>query len=108
MFKLTANECHSARRRRRPIALDDGLLESLDASTSPGAHDQASAREFRLMLDLALLELPWRQRAVWLLREIEGLSYDEIADALHTTPSVVRGQLHRGRATLRVRMAQWQ
>lgn len=108
LFTLTANECHSARRRRRPIAVDDRLLEVLTTdATLPGPHDQASANELREVLDLALLELPWRQRAAWLLREVEDLSYAEIAEILHTTPTVVRGQLHRARATLKVRMAQW-
>lgn len=67
----------------------------------------ATAGELREVLELALTELPWRQRAVWLLREIEELSYTEIAEILHTTPTVVRGRLHRARASLKVRMAQW-
>jgi len=107
LFRLTANECHNSRRRRRPIVVDDGMLEALNRGTYPEPHDQASSNEFRKVLDLALMELPWRQRAAWLLREVEDLSYDEIAEVLHTTPTVVRGQLHRARATLKVRMAQW-
>jgi RNA polymerase sigma-70 factor (ECF subfamily) len=46
-------------------------------------------------LETALTELPWRQRSIWLLREVEGLSYTEIAESLTTTATVVRGQLHR-------------
>ena len=107
LFKLTANECLSARRRRRPIAVDDGLFLARDDDTFPTPHDQASSNEFRGVLERALTELPWRQRATWLLREVEGLSYAQIAEILHTTPTVVRGQLHRARATLKVRMAQW-
>lgn len=107
LFRLTANECHSARRRRRPIAVDDGLFDALNDSTFPEPHDQASSNELLLVLNRALAELPWRQRGAWLLKEIEGLSYAEIADILNTSPTVVRGQLHRARATLKVRMAQW-
>jgi len=107
LFRLTANECHNSRRRRRPVAVDDGLFYARNDETFPEPHDQASSNAFREVLDRALIELPWRQRAAWLLREIEGLSYAEIAQVLHTTPAVVRGQLHRARATLKVRMAQW-
>lgn len=107
LFRLTVNECHDARRRRRPIPVDDGLLTVMAEETELSAEDTAGTRSLLAALDLALLELPWRQRAAWLLREVEGLSYDEIATALTTNSTVVRGQLHRARATLEVRMAQW-
>lgn len=108
LFTLTANECRRVRRRRRPLAVDNEILQVLDNDhTAPGPYEHATASELRRILDRALLELPWRQRASWLLREIEGLSYAEIAEVLHTSPAVVRGQLHRARATLKVRMAQW-
>ena len=55
----------------------------------------------------ALQDLPWRQRACWVLRELEGLSYDEIAATVGVTSGQVRGYLHRGRATLAERMEPW-
>ncbi len=107
LFRIVSNVCLSARRRRRPISVDDALFDTHANRTFPEPQEQADAEELRQLLDRALQELPWRQRAAWLLREIEDLSYEEIAEALQTTPSVVRGQLHRARATLRMRMAQW-
>lgn len=107
LFRLVANECINNRRRRRPIPIDDGLLARLTPAASDNAPMLASTDELRRALDIALLELPWLQRASWLLREIEGLSYREIADVLATSTTVVRGQLHRARATLKVRMATW-
>lgn len=107
LFKITSNECRDVRRRRRPIAVDDRLFSPMENKTFTEPHDHASADELRRVLERALGELPWRQRSAWLLREIEELSYEEIADTLDTTPTVVRGQLHRARATLKVRMAQW-
>lgn len=107
LFTITANVILAARRRRRPVAIDDDLLSAIPdaAATSPPAVLQGS--ELRHALERALAELPWRQRGVWLLREVEGLSYTEIAEVLETTPAVVRGQLHRARRTLAVRMVQW-
>lgn len=107
LFRLVANECINNRRRRRPIPVDDGLLARVTPAASDSAPMLASTEELRKALDIALLELPWLQRASWLLREIEGLSYREIADVLATSTTVVRGQLHRARATLKVRMATW-
>ena len=107
LFRLTVNECHNSRRRRRPVPVDDDLLSTLDPSAAASAEDVAGSRSMLQALDRALLELPWRQRAAWLLREVEGLSYQEIAIALATTPTVIRGQLHRARATLATRMTRW-
>ena len=107
LFRITANVVLSARRRRRPIAVDDALLTALPATPEAEPVHQVEHAELRAALELALTELPWRQRAAWLLRETEGLSYDEIADVLQTSGAVVRGQLHRARGTLAVRMVQW-
>lgn len=107
LFTITARETLNLRRRRRPVPVDDSLLE---ARARPAADDPPRtviAAEIREALGLALAELPWRQRASWVLRETEGLSYHEIAEVLHTSPTVVRGQLHRARRTLATRMSQW-
>ena len=107
LFRLVANECIDARRARRPRAVDDGALSRVTADPSWQPEAVAATDDLTAALDLALHELPWRQRASWLLREIEGLSYEEIAEVLGTTVTVVRGQLHRARSSLAVRMRQW-
>lgn len=112
MFSIVMREAAGAQRRKRPIAVDGEILEPLVTRTAgdPRRQDPAQqvlARELWETLSLALLELPWRQRASWLLRELEGLSYEDIARVLDTTPTVIRGQLHRARRTLAIRMEQW-
>ncbi len=51
--------------------------------------------------------LPPRQRACWLLREVHGRSYPEIAAILAITDTAVRGQLARARAGLARGMSSW-
>ena len=75
-------------------AQDNPLQQVLDA-------------ELLAALQVALAELPWHQRAAWLLREVEEMSYDEIAVTLGVSEGSVRGHLHRGRRTLAERMARW-
>ncbi len=107
-FRIVARQVLDIRRRKRPVLVDDSLLEprgSDRAETDPEL--RAVNQELWQTLSLALAELPWRQRASWLLREFEGMSYDEIAKVLDTTPTVVRGQLHRARRALAIRMEQW-
>lgn len=107
LFRITANEVLQARRRRRPVPVDDHLLSSRTGRDDADPARQFAETELWQTLSVALGELPWRQRASWLLRELEGLSYAEIADVLETSEPVVRGQLHRARRTLAVRMEQW-
>lgn len=57
--------------------------------------------ELREVLVRAIDALPELHRAVFLLRDVEGLSYEEIAQALDTTVSAVKSRLHRARLALR-------
>lgn len=64
---------------------DDALLDS----------------ELRQKLIQAVEGLPEMHRAVFMLRDVEGLSYDEIAKTLETTVSAIKSRLHRARLALR-------
>ncbi|HEX6460629.1 MAG TPA: sigma-70 family RNA polymerase sigma factor [Thermoleophilaceae bacterium] len=75
------------------------LDESFDGVQRP---DQAAELHERLRAAVAAVNaLPERQRDAVLLREIDGLSYEEIAAALGVGDGAVRQLLHRARATLR-------
>jgi len=90
------------RGRKHPaVAGRIGLSDQVAASTTtPSAHAGTEAR-----LDLAsMLEiLSSEHRQVIVLREIEGLSYEEIATALGVPRGTVESRLHRARAELRRR-----
>ncbi len=66
----------------------------------------ASRRETRRLVDEALEELDDKYRLVFLLRDVEGLSTQETADALGITPSNVKVRLLRARLMLRERLTQ--
>jgi RNA polymerase sigma-70 factor (ECF subfamily) len=59
----------------------------------------------KLALDAALAGLEEDDREVFLLREVGGLSYAEIAAACALTPDAVRSRLHRARLSLRAALA---
>jgi RNA polymerase sigma-70 factor (ECF subfamily) len=63
--------------------------------------DAAVAAETRRRLAAALAQLPVRQRTVVSLRDVHGLSPDEVCEALQISPVNQRVLLHRGRARLR-------
>jgi len=72
----------------------------------PQPEDAAVAAEIRRELGAALAELPLRQRAVVELRDVHGLSSDEVCERLGLSPGNQRILLHRGRARLRARLEQ--
>jgi len=93
----------AATRRRglRDLALGSGAPVATDASDVTGGVPGAVRREEvgRIFDDLAG-ELPPRQRAVFALREIEGLSNEEVASMLGLRASTVRNHLFQARRAL--------
>jgi RNA polymerase sigma-70 factor, ECF subfamily len=80
----------TAQRRPRELPLDEDFPLAAELP-----HEQAHA------LAEALAALPPEQRRVFVLRELAGLSYDEIADEVDSTVGAVQMSLHRARRTLR-------
>ncbi len=70
-----------------------------DTRVSPFEHARQS--ELRGVVEAALREVPEVFRTVVILREIEGMAYDEIADILAINIGTVKSRLLRGRAALR-------
>lgn len=70
-----------------------------DGSASP--YDRAAQSETRVRVEEALRQLPEAYRTVTVLRELEGFSYDEIAEILEVQVGTVKSRLTRGRQALR-------
>ena len=73
------------------------------SSAAMSPEDRALGSELRLCLEEAISSLPAAQRAVIVLRDVEGWSSGEVCDLLGITPENQRVRLHRAR--LRVRSA---
>jgi RNA polymerase sigma-70 factor (ECF subfamily) len=109
IYRIVVNQARNRQRwwRRRhrasQISLDQHLETHADPPANPqGAPDQVLVQK-RLAAQLrrALETLPFDQRSVVVLREIDGLSYDEIAFSLGVTLGTVKSRLTRARRTLR-------
>jgi RNA polymerase sigma-70 factor (ECF subfamily) len=108
LYRIVVNAASQSRRRRR--ATRDGA--SLD-DVVPGpvrerlvaAGDPALWAERRCALAAAMEELPAGSRAVVVLREVEGRSHVEVAEALGISAGLVKGRAHRARQFLRRRLA---
>src|SRR5262249_52745630 len=78
---------------------DETLLGVADGEAGPDAH--AEQGELRTALHRAIADLPEERRVVVILRDLEGLAYDEIAQALGLELGTVRSRLHRARMDLK-------
>ena len=107
LFTLVSRRAADLQRRRRPVPVPEEQLEQRLPTVPDTASGSALEVDLVEALRSALQDLPWRQRACWVLRELEGLSYDEIAATVGVTSGQVRGYLQRGRATLAERMEPW-
>lgn len=91
---------HVARRRAEPVA---DPPEPSEAGTVEGERQPAvrlEREERRRRLELKLRGLRIEHRTVLVLRDVEGLSYEEIADVTGTPVGSVKGRLHRARGEL--------
>lgn len=107
LFTLVSHKVVDHRRRRSIAPTQDWVFDTTPAPLTDDPETRISNTDFLAELDVALAELPYRQRAAWLLREVDGMTHAEIGRILLITPSAVRGHLVRARATLSERMAQW-
>ncbi len=109
LYRTTTNRCLNAVRSRSlapPLEPWEagGRLASPD-SASP--ERQAQTEQCLAALRAAVRRLPPNQRACWVLREVEELSYAEIAKIIGATPHAVRGRISRARAKLAEEMQGW-
>ena len=106
LYRMTTNRCLNVIRARRPSA--DVEMDEQPSLSPAGRPEQAAEVSAQLtVLTGALDQLTPEQRACWLLREVHGRSYDEIAQTLGTTSTAVRGRIARARAQLAEVMAPW-
>ncbi len=101
--RIAVNLCFNHLKRGKkvrfePLPMADGEAESVDiADRQPQSADSGLRRD----LDQALTKLPPDQRAVFVLRVNEEMSYDEISKALHIPVGTVMSRLNRAREKLR-------
>ena len=85
IYRLATNACIDTLRRRKKqsgsVSLDDEELFVDAVDTSPQPQETVEHREAQKLLQEGLSALPEEYRKVLILREIEGLSYTEIASS---------------------------
>ena len=123
--KITVNLCITEIRKQRAQKRSSARTLSMDApppgaeasersgieavehrpGTDPG--DRAHHREFADAVRAALADLPDEFRDAVVLRDLEGMAYEEIGEILGVAPGTVRSRIHRGRVQLQVLLQEY-
>lgn len=85
-----------------PRAMDDGEIDWEVASDGPGPNEDLATQEFYDQLNQAIAALPEAFRTTIVLREIEGLAYEEIAKITKVSLGTVKSRIARARAKLQI------
>jgi RNA polymerase sigma-70 factor, ECF subfamily len=118
LLRTVTNACYDALRysKRRPSTSLDALgeasgdqggegdgaaFEEFVASDAENPAAAAERSELRAAIAAGLKLLPLEQRITFVLSDVQGMSYEEIADATQTSTGTVKSRLSRARARLR-------
>ena len=118
LYRIATNTCFSFKRSHagksaQEHTIDGNVAEWAehhprrhnDATTNPGEH--AAQKERIEAVQKAILSLDKESRAIVVLRDIDGKSYEEIAEVLNCPIGTVRSRLHHARMELKERLQQW-
>lgn len=104
LFRILANRCkdHLKSRRRRDVSLDSVDMPTARSAENPAL--DAERLELRELLGRALEKLPHIQREAFLLKHVEGLSYEEISERLDVSIPALKMRVLRAREALRAQL----
>jgi len=109
VYRITMNTCLDELRRRksRPNTSLDNLLDTgwSPAETGDGPEQHVLHREKRAELERMISELPEDMRAAIVLRDIQGMAYDDIAIALNANIGTIKSRISRARERLREKIS---
>jgi len=96
LYRVAINECLQFRRRTARMHFDMPADEPIDPAAEPALRAQHQE-----LMERALAQLAPELRAIFLLKEVEGMSYREIASTLEIKMGTVGSRLNQARAQLR-------
>jgi RNA polymerase sigma-70 factor (ECF subfamily) len=118
VYRITLNAGYMKLRSRKKeqfVSLDDalpvfngsGFHQEKIKDWSESTESLLFANETREMIEKSVEQLPEKEKVVFLLRDVEGLSTEKVGEVLDLTVPAVKSRLHRARLFLRKRLANY-
>ena len=112
LYRIATNVALSHRRsekvrsQAREFAMEEEQLERLEEKGNPGSNPAQTLeeKERQVIIQQALITLEASLRQAVVLRDAEGLSYEEISQVLELPLGTVKSRIHRGRVQLREKL----
>src|SRR3954462_15778412 len=115
-YRIATNLCLDAQRKKgrtERVDVEEGDAAEIEAAMDPPSHAlagpqrQALKEELRAKLDEALAGLSENHRAILLLREVDGLSYEELAKVLDIRKGTVMSRLFHARLKMQNKLREY-
>jgi RNA polymerase sigma-70 factor, ECF subfamily len=104
LYTILRTYCLRARRgKSRQLHLSDDVLRST-ASAQPDPEQLVQRNQWLQIIEDELRAIPDEQREVLILRDVEGLTANEVSEVVGVSTDAVKSRLHRARAMLRARL----
>jgi RNA polymerase sigma-70 factor (ECF subfamily) len=116
LYRIVVNAAFMKLRKRKQtqtVSIDDlapavkQYCMERDAVTNQHLHNVAISRELQEVLQRAIDRLPDQYRAVFVLRDVDGLSNQETGEILNLSIPAVKSRLHRSRIMLRKKLQRY-
>lgn len=101
LYRITANAAYTYIQKRKKHATEQLDCIEEPCSIAPLPEEASQTAQLRRQLERHLLDLPFEQRAVVVMKDIYGLSHDAIAKELGVSATAAKVRLHRARKRLR-------
>ncbi|WP_425505865.1 RNA polymerase sigma factor [Streptomyces typhae] len=107
MHRIVTNRCLNVLRSRQPVTALDSVPEPQAPEHQVSPPRAAEAHAAVADLSRAIEGLSPEQRVCWVLRELDGVPYESIAETVGISQEAVRGRVFRARRYLTEAMAGW-
>jgi RNA polymerase sigma-70 factor (ECF subfamily) len=111
LYTITVNVCRDISKKRRNqsdrFSALSGFADEGFTSEQASAEEMLVASQQRDLIERAIATLSQRERATIVLRDIEGLSTEEVARIMNSSPTTVRSQISTARKKIKIYCEQY-
>lgn len=101
LYRIVANVCAADHGRAAPVSIEDERVRSQVAASTASEDHRFGDLEMRDRIEKAIARLPANYRLLIAAHYLEGVRYEDLADALQLPLGTVKTQLHRAKQQLR-------